>query len=118
MSIFRFAFLATTALVALAAGSADAADTRAAVRPPVAPTCPATWWQGWYAGVDFGAVAYTAHRADLDGQLAGIATYTQKQAGYFGGGQIGANWTTCNAVLGIEVDGSGGNAVAKTGLFP
>jgi outer membrane immunogenic protein len=111
-------FLATTVFVALAAGCAGAADMPMVVKAPKAQTCPANWWQGWYAGLNFGGVAYTANRTDEDAQLVNVATYTQKQFGFFGGGQIGYNWTTCNALFGIEVDGSAGSAIASTGLLP
>ncbi len=108
-------FFATAAFVALAAGSAGAAD---GVTAPPARTCAAAGWQGWYAGVNLGGVAYTAHRTDQDGQLGEVATYAQKQSGFFGGGQIGVNGTTCNALFGIEIDGSGGSVVASTTLLP
>jgi len=108
-------FFATAVFVALATGSADAAEPLT-VSPT--PTCAAAAWQGWYAGVNLGAVAYTAHRTDQDGQLGEVATYTQKQSGFFGGGQIGVNGTTCNALFGIEIDGSGGSVAASTSLLP
>src|SRR5216684_2340158 len=96
-------FFATAAFVALAAGSAGAAD---GVTAPPARTCAAAGWQGWYAGVNLGGVAYTAHRTDQDGQLGEVATYAQKQSGFFGGGQIGVNGTvTARTRMGIVMDG-------------
>src|SRR5262249_61510363 len=76
-------FFATATFIAVAAGSADAAE---GVTAWPAPTCAAAGWQGWYAGVNLGAVAYTAHRTDQNGQLGEVATYTQKQSGFVGGG--------------------------------
>jgi outer membrane immunogenic protein len=109
--------VATMALTALMVGSASAADVPVTVVAP-AQSCPAAWWRGWYAGLNFGGVAYTAQRTDQDGQLGNVATYTQKQSGFLGGGQIGYNGTICNALLGIEVDGSAGSVVAATTLLP
>lgn len=110
--------VAIAALAALTVGSARAADVPVTVSAPPAQTCAATWWRGWYAGLNFGGVAYTAQRTDQDGQLGNVATYTQKQSGFFGGGQIGYNGTICNALLGIEIDGNAGSVVAGTTLLP
>jgi outer membrane immunogenic protein len=116
-SALKHRLVAMIALAVLTVGSASAADAPLPSNPP-APSCAAAWWRGWYAGLNFGGVAYTAHRTDQDGQLGQVATYTQKQLGFFGGGQIGYNWTTCSALFGIEVDGSAGSVVAATSLLP
>jgi outer membrane immunogenic protein len=111
-------FFATAVFVALAAGCAGAAEKPVAVKAPPARVCAANWWQGWYAGLNFSGVGYTAYRTDQDAQLINVATYTQRQTGFIGGGQIGYNWTICNALFGIEVDGSAGSVIASTGLLP
>src|SRR5262249_3950154 len=107
--------VSTMALTALMVGSASAADVPVTVNAP-AQSCPAAWWRGWYAGLNFGGVAYTAQRTDQDGQLGNVATYTQKRSGFVGGGQMGYIGTICNALLGIEVDGTAGSVVAATTL--
>src|SRR5205807_4658570 len=100
--------------VALASSGAGAAVssvlTKAASPPPV---CTTNWYQGWYVGLNFGAGGYTAYRTDQDAQLATVpATYAQKQSGLFGGGgQVGYNWTTCNGLFGIVIDGGAGSMV-------
>jgi outer membrane immunogenic protein len=98
--------------------AARAADKPIPAKASSPHECAVNWYQGWYTGLNFGAVGYTANRTDQDGQLINAATYTRKQAGFFGGGQLGYNWTTCNALFGIEADGSGGSVVASTGLLP
>jgi outer membrane immunogenic protein len=120
---------ATKSLVALAAaafiavaGSAEAAD-KAGIEKPLlqkqsAQSCNVNWYQGWYTGLNFGGVGYTASRTDQDAQLINVATYTQRTTGYFGGGQLGYNWTTCHGLFGIELDGSAGSAITSTGLLP
>lgn len=110
-------FLAMAALVVLTGGSATAADKGVAQKAP-AQTCNVNWYQGWYTGLNFGGVGYTASRTDQDAQLINVATYTERNPGYFGGGQLGYNWTTCHGLFGIELDGSAGSAVASTGLLP
>jgi outer membrane immunogenic protein len=109
---------ATVILFAVAASSAGAADRTLPAKAPQSRACTVNWYQGWYAGLNFGGVGYTAYRTDQDAQLINVATYTQKQTGLFGGGQIGYNWTTCHGLFGIEVDGSAGSVVASTGLLP
>jgi outer membrane immunogenic protein len=113
--------LAAVGFIALA-GHAEAADKPGIEKSPPqkqpAQTCNVNWYQGWYTGLNFGGVGYTASRTDQDAQLINVATYTQRNTGYFGGGQLGYNWTTCHGLFGIELDGSAGSAVASTGLLP
>ena len=100
--------LATTAVLALSAGSASAADLGRPVykAAPGAPPCAAARFQGGYAGVSGGGVNYTANSTDRDEFLVDASTYVQKKWGGVVGAQIGYNWTTCNTLWGIEVDGS------------
>jgi outer membrane immunogenic protein len=81
-------------------------------------TCDQNWYQGWYMGLNFGGIGYTASRTDQDGQLFNVATYTQRETGFFGGAQGGYNWTTCHGFFGIEANGTAGSAIASTGLLP
>jgi outer membrane immunogenic protein len=107
--------------VVLASSCASAADypVRAKTSSPP-PACTTNWYQGWYVGLNAGAGGYMADRTDQDAQLAAFpATYTQRQSGLFGGGgQAGYNWTTCNGLFGIEVDGDAGSMVVSTGVLP
>jgi outer membrane immunogenic protein len=113
--------LTTVAFIALA-GSAEAADKAGVEKLPgqksLAQSCTVNWYQGWYTGLHFAGVGYTASRTDQDAQLINVATYTQRQTGFFGGGQLGYNWTICHGLFGLEVDGSGGSVIASTGLLP
>ena len=106
------------ALAALLTDVAGAADKPVASKAPSMQSCAADWWRGWYLGLNFAGVGYTAHRTDEDGQLINVASYTQKQTGFLGGAQGGYNWTSCNALFGIEIDGSAGSVNASTGLLP
>ncbi len=114
--------------IAIAVGSADAADRRVPTKAPSPPPpCTVNWYQGWYVGLNFGAGGYTTSRTDQDGQLINgvngqtiyVNTYTQRQTGIFGGGgQFGYNWTTCNGLFGFEIDGSHGSIVVSTAALP
>ena len=103
--------------IMLVASAASAADPPLATKTPR--TCTSNWYQGWYVGMHGASGGYTASRTDEDGQLASSATYTRTQAGIFGGGgQAGYNWTTCNGLFGIEIDGSAGSIGVSTGVLP
>jgi hypothetical protein len=87
--------------------------------------CPAARFGGFYGGVHAGGVSYTANRTDQDGYLtaplgAAAATYVMKDSGAVAGGQIGYTWTRCNALWGIEVDGSWASAETAVSIanFP
>ena len=106
------------AAVMVVAGSASAADMAVKYRPEVK-RCAADWFRGGYIGVNGGGVNYTANRTDSDFFLLGSSsTYVQKKWGYVVGGQIGYNWTTCNTLWGIEIDGDWGRADVTTTAFP
>ena len=77
------------ALAALLTDVAGAADKPVASKAPSMQSCAADWWRGWYLGLNFAGVGYTAHRTDEDGQLINVASYTQKQTGFLGGAQGG-----------------------------
>ena len=112
--------LATTAVFALADGSASAADLGKPVykAAPVAPPCAAARFQGGYVGISGGGVNYEANRSDLDGFLFDEGTHVSKKWGGIVGAQAGYNWTTCNTLWGVEVDGSWVGAKATSRLFP
>src|SRR5712692_7631174 len=106
------------AAVMVVAGSASAADMAVKYRAPVK-VCAADWWRGGYIGINGGGVNYQANRTDSDDFLFGSSsTYVQKKWGYVVGGQIGYNWTTCNTLWGIEIDGDWGRADVTTTAFP
>src|SRR5712691_440317 len=112
-------FLATTAIVALGAGSAVAADL-AVKAPPRAPcncTCDAAKFAGGYVGINGGSVVWTANRTDQDQVLIDSASYVQKKWGGVIGGQIGYNWTTCHTLWGFEVDGDWSSTKVTTQLI-
>jgi outer membrane immunogenic protein len=107
--------LAMTAVFALAATYAGAADLPAkAVPAPCNCTCDATQFGGWYVGISGGAVKHIAHRSDHDGFLSGDdATFVTDKWGGIVGGTIGWNIARCRTVWGFEVDGSW-TSVSKT----
>jgi outer membrane immunogenic protein len=123
LSLTTAIFIALTAVSAVARAEDKPAAIKSAADKPVrgkssTKTCDQNWYQGWYMGLNFGGVGYTASRTDQDGQLINVATYTQKDTGFFGGAQGGYNWTTCHGLFGIEADGTAGSAIASTGLLP
>ncbi len=104
-------FLATTAIVALAVGSANAADLAARPVYKAPPPPPVYSWTGVYWGVNIG---YSWGRAKNDvgfsdagpafaGAAAGFSE-SQDVNGVVGGGQIGINWQVANWVFGLESD--------------
>lgn len=88
-----------------------------AVKAAAMSDCPAARFQGGYVGVHGGSTSYTANRADLDGYLLFPAPVTvtavAKSWGGVVGGQAGYNWSRCNALFGIELDGSWTSAEAS-----
>jgi len=95
-------FLATTAIVALAAGSASAADLAARPVYKAPPPAPVYSWTGVYWGVNVG---YSWGQAKNDVNVFGIpASDSQDVNGVIGGGQIGINWQVANWVFGLESD--------------
>src|SRR5262245_1982184 len=78
--------------------------------------CAADWWRGGYIGIHGGGANYTANTTDRDEYLVDASTYVVKKWGGVVGGQIGYNWTTCNTLWGIEIDGSYAWAKRETTL--
>jgi len=105
-----------TAVVALAAGSAAAADM--GVNVPARPNCPAAWFDGGYIGLNGGGVLWIANRTDQDGAIVDTMTVVQKKSGGVAGGQIGYNWTRYNTLFGLEIDGDWASAKATTQFLP
>jgi outer membrane immunogenic protein len=108
--------LLSVAVVAMSAGAATAADMP--VKAPWRPTCPAAWFEGAYIGINGGAAMWTANRTDQDGVIIDTTTVGQKTVGGVVGGQIGYNWTRCNTLFGIEVDGDWSGAKVTTRFLP
>ena len=99
--------LATASLSVLAFGAAQAADIPVkAARPAAGPACAAHQFQGFYLGVSGGSVYHEAHRQDTDGLFTDNSGWTTNKWGGLAGGQAGYNWTTCNTLWGVEIDGA------------
>ncbi|PTM53496.1 outer membrane protein [Phreatobacter oligotrophus] len=94
--------LATTALVAFAAG-AQAADL-GVPRSPVAAAvvAPAFNWTGFYLGAHLGAVV-NQDRVNIPGYGA-LGLYTRSPTSLMVGGQLGYNYQVNNVVFGLEAD--------------
>jgi outer membrane immunogenic protein len=103
-------FLASTAFLALAAGSAVAADLPVAYKAP-APMRPAcAQFGGVYLGANVGAGYATAHRNDDDGYFIDNAGHSMNGSGWNGGVQLGYNWQRGCTVFGVEADWSWSSA--------
>lgn len=101
-------FLATTAVVALAAGSAGAADLPTKARPLPPPPPPCSQFGGFYIGANVGW-GYAEHRfTDRDGFLLehgfGVGQVTATEDGFVAGVQGGYNWQFRCTLFGIEAD--------------
>ncbi len=103
--------IASLASLALAAGSAAAADMP--LRAPVYRVPPPAWtWSGFYlganSGYDFGLAPTTFDQTvAVNGVLAGTSIgneLTGLKGGFFGGGQAGYNWQLGRFVVGLEGD--------------
>jgi opacity protein-like surface antigen len=92
---------------------ADAAAYPVKGMAPVFP-CGPTRFNGFYAGGNAGAVAYTANRNDLDGYLTDNNSYTSTKTAGTGGGQVGWDWQSCHRVFGVVADWNWANAKANT----
>jgi outer membrane immunogenic protein len=111
--------LATAAIAMLSAGApAIAADMAVKAVRPLPPPCAAAKFSGGYIGINGGGVNWQANRTDQDEVLVDTATYVQKKWGGVIGGQIGYNWTTCNTLWGVELDGDWSSAKVTTQLIP
>jgi outer membrane immunogenic protein len=103
-------FLATTALVALAAGAANAADLPVAYKapPPVRPAC--AQFGGFYVGGNVGWGYYDHRWNDRDAWSSENSDDLQRSnvgssnSGFLGGVQGGYNWQSGCTVFGFEVD--------------
>ena len=117
-SCMKKLFLASTALVALAAGSAAAADLPVAYKapPPVRPAC--AQFGGFYLGANVGAGYATAHRNDDDGYFIDNAGHTIYGTGWNGGVQGGYNWQRGCTVFGVEIDCSWSSAKSTFTDYP
>jgi outer membrane immunogenic protein len=111
-------FLATTAIVALAAGSAGAADMAVKARPlpPPPPAC--AQFGGGYIGANVGWSIYNYNYHDrgnlvqtIDSDLPTHVRLTDDR--WNGGVQIGYNWQSRCSLFGIEADWSWTNAKAS-----
>jgi opacity protein-like surface antigen len=100
-------FLATTAVVALTAGSAStglAADWP--LKPPdMMNATPATSWGGLYFGGAAGMGLFASEFTDF-GEVTTPKTITNKGTTFNVGGTAGYNWQLRSAVFGLEADGS------------
>jgi outer membrane immunogenic protein len=95
------------AAVMVVAGSASAADlSRPVYKAEPVKRCAADWWRGGYIGVNGGGVNWSGNRLDRDEFTIDATGLVQKRWGGEVGGQIGYNWTTCNTLWGIEIDGN------------
>jgi len=113
--------LATTAFVALAVVSANAADLPVAYKapPPVRPACAS--FGGFYIGGNVGADYRSAHRNDDDGFLSfGFSEpgHTTTNSGWNGGVQGGYNWQRGCTVFGVEIDWSWSSTTTYYQAFP
>jgi outer membrane immunogenic protein len=101
-------FLATTAVVALTAGSARAADLGVApIARPVVPAC--AQFAGVYVGGNAGWGYYDHQWADQDGWAKGDDTKLPSSVhatnnGFVGGVQGGYNWQLRCTVFGVQLD--------------
>jgi len=100
-------FLATTALVVLAATSAGAADmyARPAYTPPP-PPLPVYSWTGLYFGGNVG-YSWGQSKSDRTGSLIGVGVNvreSQEVDGVIGGVQTGYNYQFGTWVVGLETD--------------
>lgn len=108
----RKLFLATTALVALAAGSAAAADLPVAYKAPlpVRPAC--ANFGGFYVGANVGWAYHDSSWTDRDnwidnfGNDFNTSSPSTTRNGWVGGLQGGYNWQSGCTVFGVEIDGS------------
>lgn len=105
------------ALAAMIAGPVMAADLKAPVYTKAPMMAPAYSWTGFYIGVNaggawgdsevatstvFSPVGYFATTSVP--AIAAAGAQTINPTGFTGGGQIGYNWQTGNAVAGVEAD--------------
>src|ERR1700675_1479467 len=104
--------LLLVAVLAVAAGSAAAADLPPPAPAPAIPAAPPTW-NGWYAGLNAGAVwgdesvSWLGSGSFTAAGVADISTSSPghvRTAGFTGGGQLGYNFQFQSLVAGLEAD--------------
>src|SRR5690349_8192433 len=110
--------VAAAVMGALGASVANAADFPVRTVMPVGTACPAAQFNGWYAGLNAGGVAWTANRTDQDAFVSEAASYVQNKSGWVGGGQLGYNYARCNVLFGVEVEGDWSNTSVTTSFLP
>jgi outer membrane immunogenic protein len=102
MKKLLFASIASVAVIA--ANAASAADMGLLAK---ARTFEPEWnWSGFYGGLNAGYARNTTTWNDLDGVFDGVGgvLITEAANGFIGGGQVGYNWQSRHAVIGIETD--------------
>jgi outer membrane immunogenic protein len=112
-------FLATTAVVALTAGSAStglAADLPLKT-PDMMNATPTTSWGGLYFGGTAGMGLFASEFTDFN-EFTTPKTITNKGTPFNVGGTAGYNWQLSSAVLGFETDGSWTNYNETTAGHP
>jgi outer membrane immunogenic protein len=103
-------FLATTAVVALAATSAGAADLAVKARPMPPPPPACAQFGGFYVGGFVGAGYYDHRWNDRDAWTSELSDDLQRgnvnaqKTGFIGGVQGGYNWQTNCTVFGFQID--------------
>lgn len=95
-------FLLTSAAIALTSGSALAADLASQTYTKAPIVNPGINWTGFYIGAMGGYGWSDQVRATVGGLTATASSNDLK--GGFGGGTLGYNWQTGQAVFGIEAD--------------
>jgi outer membrane immunogenic protein len=87
---FRKVFAAVTGLMLSAGSAAYAADMPVKAPPPPPPPAPVYNWNGFYLGVNLGGAWANNSSNNFSGDMAGVT----------GGGQLGFNWVSNNAIFG------------------
>lgn len=102
MKKFLFGSVAVVALVAT--NAASAADMGLPVKGRALE--PEWNWSGFYAGLNAGYARNTTTWNDLDGIFDGVGgvLITEAANGFIGGGQVGYNWQSGHALVGVEAD--------------
>ncbi len=104
----RFLFIGAVSVVAIATGTAEAADL--GVRPaykaaPIAAPVPVFSWTGCYVGGHIGG-GWGRETVSSPGLAPGVSV-SGDTSGVLGGGQVGCNYQfASNWLIGIEGDGS------------
>lgn len=113
----KSSFLASTALCAVLAPNAYAADLPTVKGPPPAPSMAATpfSWNGFYIGANLGGL-WSQGNVTTNFDLGGSDALSP--SGVLGGVQAGFNYQFSNVVIGVEGDLDWSSAKASnTGLF-